>query len=74
MVAYLPSQKDGKVEIRLDDLELVGDDPPTWRHWVYFTSSFLDEKALLSHRLTEEQYASIGKAVAARLVALETIE
>jgi hypothetical protein len=74
VVAYLSGKQYGKVEMRLDDLELVGENPPKWRHWVYFTSSFFDEKTLLSHQLTEKEYAAIGMAVAARLAALEVSE
>lgn len=70
---YLSKENDGRVEVRLDDLQLLQADPPHWRHQAYFTSLFFDERRLLSHQLTEKEYAAIGKAVAARLAALRAL-
>lgn len=70
---YLSSKEHGEVEVRLDDLQLLEGDPPEWRRWAYFTSLSFDEGRLLSHRLTEKEYAAVGKAVAARLAALTAL-
>lgn len=71
---YLSGSSRGGIELKLDDLELEGGAPPRWKHWAFFTSLPLDEARMLSHELTDDEYAAIGRAVLARLVAFRALE
>ncbi len=73
VAGYLVGSKQGSVELRFDDLVADSDPPTHWSHWVYFTSLLLDEQRTLNHQLSEKEYAGIGKAVMARLVAIRSV-
>lgn len=72
--AYLSEGTDRQRELRLDDLKLSGRSPEQWDHWAFFTSIRIDKERAFSHSLTETEYSAIGKAVVARLVALQSLE
>jgi hypothetical protein len=64
----------GIVRLVLDDLEPTGRQRPEWDHWSFFTFIDLPEKETLSHGLREKEYAAIGQAILARLLALQAVE
>jgi hypothetical protein len=64
----------GKLELVLDDLESEDGQASSWRKWAFFTSMVLDQQRVLCHELTDAEYARIGQAVMARLVALRALE
>ena len=73
VVVYLSEAEQGTV-LRLDDLEFAGGTPPKWGHWAFFTSLPFDEERTLAHTLSEEDYASLGKAVLSRLAAFYSLK
>jgi hypothetical protein len=73
-VRLLNSTVDKRLELVLDDLESTDEQNMIWRKWAFFTSMNLDRHRALLHELTETEYAQIGQAVMARLVALRTLE
>lgn len=64
---------DDRLEWILNDLQSSGDQNGIWRKWAFFTSMDLDRDRALLHNLTDTEYARIGQAVMARLVALRTL-
>lgn len=63
----------GSLRLVLDDLELDGRSPITWKHWAFFTLFDLPEDRALHHDLAQSEYAAIGEAVLARLLALRSL-
>lgn len=67
-------EEEARVELILDDLELIqGTSPPRWRQWAYFTYFGLDPKSFEESELSEKQFAAIGRAVVVRLNALRYV-
>lgn len=70
----LAHPSDGILRLVLDDLEPTSSQRPEWDHWSFFTFIDLPEREALSHGLREKEYAAIGKAILARLLALQAVE
>lgn len=64
----------GSLRLVLDDLELDSQSPVTWKRWSFFTFIDLPADQAMRHGLTQREYASIGEAVLARLLALRSLE
>ena len=62
------------LQLVFDDLELAAGPPAVWRHWAFFTSMDIPSDRAKEFRLTQREYASIGEAVLARLIALQFME
>lgn len=62
------------LQLVFDDLELSAGPPAAWRHWAFFTSMDIPKDRAQEFRLTQREYASIGEAVLARLMALQSLE
>lgn len=63
----------GSLRLVLDDLELDSQSPVTWKHWSFFTFIDIPEDQAMRHDLTQREYASIGEAVVARLLAFRSL-
>jgi hypothetical protein len=63
-----------KLELILDDVESRDEQNLSWHKWAFFTSMGLNRHRALCHELTDAEYARIGQAVMARLVALRALE
>ena len=61
------------VRLVLDDLRTLGA-PGDWRRWAFFTFMDLDRERMFSHQLEDRQYARIGEAIVARLIALQGVD
>jgi hypothetical protein len=62
------------VRLIFDDLELASEPLATWRQWSFFTFIDLSRERVEEHRLTQREYASIGEAILARLIALQSLD
>jgi hypothetical protein len=62
-----------QVRIIFDDVVSEGEDQPPrrWRHVVLYTSTHFARQSFEANELSDEQLASIGLAVIARLAAIE---
>jgi hypothetical protein len=62
------------VRLIFDDLEFAGGEPNTWKQWAFFTYMDIPRKRAVEHELTEREYAAIGEALLARIVALRSLD
>jgi hypothetical protein len=69
----LDQRVDGMLRLVLDDLEATDGSGSNWRQWAFFTSIDLPLEKAKAHRLSEREYAAVGEAVLARLVALRSL-
>lgn len=60
-----------KIRVILDDLQRVDgqSELPRWEMWAFVTYRDCDPTAFFTHKLTPEDYESLGRTVMARLVA-----
>jgi hypothetical protein len=66
--------EDGRLRLIFDDVVADTDQwPQSWRSHVFFTHNDYDEQQLCGMRLSENQFAQIGEAVVARLLALNRL-
>jgi hypothetical protein len=64
----------GQLRLIFDDVVAESDRwPQSWRSHVFFTHNDYDAQQLCSMRLSENQFAQIGEAVVARLLALNNL-
>lgn len=62
------------LRITFDDIKLTSQSPVCWKQFSFFTDLQVERVRVLSHQLTEKEYAAIGGALMARLVALMSLE
>jgi len=61
---------DGRVRLIFDDLERRGNSSPTeWKMWSLFTFLDFDSSRFHSLDISDDEFAGIGRALLARLVA-----
>jgi hypothetical protein len=63
----------GALRLVLDDLE-IEPQGSGWRHRCLFTHVDLEATAAMEYAMSREEYAQIGDAVVARLLALQALE
>jgi hypothetical protein len=73
IVVGLKDLGDDQSRLTIDDV--IADDPeaesPVWRHKVFYTTNTYPNDALEKMALSEKDFAQIGVAVVARLLAIE---
>jgi hypothetical protein len=70
----LADENNDTLRLIFDDLEFAGGTPTTWLQWAFFTVMDVPKGRAEEHELTEREYAAIGEAVLARLVALRSLD
>lgn len=68
----LRALEDGRLRLVFDDVIADSEEwPQLWKSHVFFTHTGFDAERLRSMSLSESQFAQIGEAVVARLLALD---
>jgi hypothetical protein len=64
----------GRIRLTLDDLQSTEDDQHAWEKRCLFTYFDMSEMGARTFQLDHTEYASIGEAILARLLALDSIK